>query len=61
MTARIIDTFVHDIERSMAELERDEALRQTLAQRGLEQVEHFDSTAVARDIMRAYEIAARSR
>jgi glycosyltransferase involved in cell wall biosynthesis len=52
---------VHDIERSMAELERDETLRHTLTEKGLEQVGHFDSATVARDIMKAYEIAARPR
>jgi glycosyltransferase involved in cell wall biosynthesis len=50
---------VHDIERSMAELERDETLRHALTEKGLEQVGYFDSATVARDIMKAYEIAAR--
>lgn len=53
-------TDAHDIERCMAEIQRDEALRHKLRKKGLEQVGHFDSLTVVRDIIRAYKIAARS-
>jgi glycosyltransferase involved in cell wall biosynthesis len=48
---------VHDIERCMAKVERDEDFRDALIEKGLAQADRFDASTVARDIVRAYEIA----